>query len=164
MLRHLYGHSYKRRGQPHAPASMAQLARKGRLRPETVAEMVRSGKLHSGVVAELRAAGTYPKWCLKLTGGVDETVSSVRAGGAEGKNRTKTIPPYGDRRRMADYRVVRSGFTLRPWQIVIGNGRGLSVYASYKYQDHAIAAAVALNHGRAPKVLDTFADSRWERE
>jgi len=66
---------------------------------------------------------------------------------------------------MLIFRVVRTGFTLRPWQVVTGTEPGnLSVYASYKYRDHAIAGAVALNDGRAPKVMDTYADIRWERE
>jgi hypothetical protein len=60
--------------------------------------------------------------------------------------------------RLLTFRVIRTGSTLRPWQVVTGTDlKGFSVYASYKHRDHAVAAATQLNQARFPGHIHTFA-------
>lgn len=139
-----FRHCDKRQGKPRAPISMAQLAREGRLEPEAVQELIRAGKLDMRSVAQLRADRTYPEEYLR-----------PRSDGRQVAHNTTKGKTVSRAFRSLTFRVIRWGSTLRPWQVVTGTDPGsLSVYASYKYRDHAIAAATKLNDGRAPKVLD----------
>lgn len=148
-----FKHSHKRQGQPRTPISMAQLAREGRLKPEAVMALIAAGKLNQRAVATLAAARTYSEQSLRPFLDVRQ-VARI----------TSTDKGVGRAVRSLTFRVIRCS-ALRPWQVVTGKvPRSLSVYASYKHLDHAIAAATKLNDGRAPRVLTTFGDTRWERE
>jgi hypothetical protein len=148
-----FGHCHKRQGQPRAPISKPQLAREGRLKPEAVTELIEAGKLDQHAVAQLRAVRIYPEKYLRPYWDARQFARTT----TKGKTVSKAV-------RSLTFRVIRWRSTLRPWQVVTGKDPGgLSVYASYKYLDHAIAAATKLNDGRAPKVLNTFANTRWER-
>jgi len=66
---------------------------------------------------------------------------------------------------MSDYHVIKAAVPLKPWQVVLGCLPQLSVYASYKTREAAVASATALNGGKPPKVTDeaVAAHSHWSR-
>jgi hypothetical protein len=133
-----FKHSHKRQGQPRAPTALAQLAREGRLRPEAVKQLIETGKLDQDSVSQLRTARTYPEQYLRPYW--DEAQGALAT--TQGKAAGKAF-------RLLTFRVISTGSTLRPWQVVTGADlKGLSVYASYKHRDHAVVAATQLNQRR----------------